>query len=47
MDPTIAPGSLVVAFREPTYSVGDVVVYAIPVGQPGAGRLVVHRIVES
>ena len=45
MEPTIHPGSLVILFRQPRYSAGDVVAYRIPPGGPGAGLNVIHRIV--
>ena len=45
MEPTIHAGSLAIAFRQPMYGVGDVVVYRIPDGNPAAGRNVIHRIV--
>ncbi len=44
MLPTLRSGDLVVMHRAATYRVGDVVVYRVPAGQPGAGHLVVHRI---
>ena len=44
MEPTIHPGSLVVAFRADDYRTGDVVVYRVPAGDPAEGRLVIHRI---
>jgi signal peptidase I len=45
MEPTLAAGSLVIAFQQDEYRVGDVVVYRVPTGGPAAGRLVIHRIV--
>jgi signal peptidase I len=45
MEPALDAGSLVIAFRQDEYQVGDVVVYRVPVGGPAAGRLVIHRIV--
>jgi signal peptidase I len=45
MEPTLSDGDLVMARRETSYAVGDVVVYRIPRGELGAGALVIHRIV--
>lgn len=45
MQPTLSAGSLVIAFRQDEYQVGDVVVYQVPAGSPAAGHLVIHRIV--
>jgi signal peptidase I len=45
MDPKLHAGDLVLTVRRGSYNVGDVVAYRIPEGQPGAGVLVIHRIV--
>ena len=45
MEPAIQPGSLVVVTRASDYRIGDVVAYHVPDGYPGAGDLVIHRIV--
>lgn len=45
MEPTLDAGSLVIAFRQDEYQVGDVVVYRVPAGGPATGRFVIHRIV--
>lgn len=45
MLPTLHEGDLVVVRRQAHYRVGDPVAYRIPVGQFGAGALVVHRLV--
>lgn len=45
MEPTLHAGDLVLTVRKRAYEVGDVVAYRIPEGQPGAGVLVIHRIV--
>jgi signal peptidase len=45
MEPTIHAGSLVVAQRQETYQVGEIVVYRIPDGEPASGLNVIHRIV--
>ena len=44
MEPTMDPGDLVIT-RTGHYEIGDVVVYAIPEDTPGAGVMVIHRIV--
>jgi signal peptidase len=45
MEPAVSAGSLIIAFRQDDYQVGEVVVYRVPAGSPAAGRLVIHRIV--
>ena len=45
MQPSLRTGDLVVAAKQPTYDVGDVIVYGIPAGKPGAGSQVIHRII--
>lgn len=45
MLPTYAVGDLLVTQPAATYPTHAVIVYRIPAGTPGAGRLVVHRIV--
>lgn len=45
MEPTMYTGDLVVVNRQDSYETGDVVVYAVPAGEVGAGQLIVHRIV--
>jgi signal peptidase len=45
MEPTLHTGDLVVARRQRTYRRGDVIAYHIRKGQPGAGVLIIHRIV--
>jgi signal peptidase len=45
MLPTIERGDLIVANQADAYTVGMIVVYRIPTGEPGAGALVIHRIV--
>ena len=44
MEPSLKNGDLVVAAKKTAYSVGDVVAYRIPKGEPGADALVIHRI---
>jgi signal peptidase len=45
MTPTYHSGDLVVTERFTTPARGDVIVYRVPDGEPGAGAHVVHRIV--
>lgn len=45
MDPTFHTGDLVLVWPSDDYHVGDVAPYRVPAGQPGAGGLVIHRIV--
>jgi signal peptidase I len=45
MEPALEAGDLVVTVRKRGYDVGDVIAYRIPDGEPGAGVLVIHRIV--
>jgi len=45
MDPTFHTGDLVLAWPTADYEVGDVAPYRVPEGEPGAGGLVIHRIV--
>lgn len=46
MEPTYHRGDLLVV-RRGDYGAGDAVVYRIPADEPGAGNLVVHRLVEQ
>lgn len=45
MQPGLQHGDLVFARRQESYRVGDVVAYRIPKDDPGAGKVVIHRIV--
>jgi signal peptidase len=45
MLPSFRADDLAVALRQHSYAVGDVVVYHVPKGGPGAGTRVIHRIV--
>jgi signal peptidase I len=45
MEPSLRTGDLVVALRAKSYRAGDVVVFRVPRGEPGAGTPVIHRIV--
>lgn len=45
MQPALRPGALVVGRRQSSYARGDVIVYRVPKGEPGAGTRVIHRVV--
>lgn len=45
MEPLLHTGDLVVTQSQAVYGVGDLVVFRVPNGQPGAGSSVVHRII--
>ena len=45
MDPTFHTGDLVLAWPGADYEVGDIAPYRVPEGEPGAGGLVIHRVV--
>lgn len=45
MEPTLETGDLVIVRRADAYARGDIVAFKVPEGQPGAGSLVIHRIV--
>jgi signal peptidase I len=47
MLPTLKTGDFVLAEAQPTYRVGDLVVYRMPKGQIGAGDDLIHRIVAG
>ena len=44
MEPTLHTGDIVLTWKHPTYTPGDIVVYPVPDG-PGAGVNVVHRLI--
>jgi signal peptidase len=43
MEPTYQLGDAVITWREPV-EVGDVILYKVPEGSPGAGNPVIHRV---
>ncbi len=45
MLPHLLTGDLVLVETSSSYHVGEVVAYRVPKGQPGAGHVVIHRIV--
>jgi signal peptidase len=45
MQPTLHVGDLVLTHKQGAYAAGDVVVFRVPEGEPGAGGKVIHRIV--
>jgi signal peptidase I len=45
MDPTLATNDLLALRAQDEYEIGDVVTYRVPVGDPGAGHVIVHRII--
>jgi signal peptidase I len=47
MVPTLDSGDAVLTLRRSSYEVGDIVAYRVPAGEPGAGTIVIHRIVRS
>jgi len=46
MLPAYQNGDLLFALAQPNYSVGNAVAYRVPAGDVGAGRLVIHRIID-
>lgn len=47
MEPHLRTGDLVITQTAATYAIGEVVVYRVPSGLPGAGSIIVHRIVAE
>lgn len=47
MEPMYHSGDLLYARKAGNYAPDDVAVYAIPEGEPGAGALLVHRIISE
>jgi signal peptidase I len=45
MEPTLSTGDLAFVVRHDSYRRGDVVAYHVPDGEPGAGAVVIHRVV--
>lgn len=45
MQPTLTPGALVIGRRQSSYAQGDVIIYRVSKGTPGAGTRVIHRVV--
>lgn len=45
MEPGLHTGDVVLTRRRTAYRRGDVVAYRVPAGSPGAGHVVIHRIV--
>lgn len=45
MNPIYHTGDLVIAHKQSSYAVGDVIAYQVPQGDVGAGLTVIHRIV--
>ena len=45
MEPALHTGDVVMTARRRNYETGDVIAYRIPRGEPGAGVVVIHRII--
>jgi signal peptidase len=45
MEPTLHTGDVAFVIRHASYRRGDVVAYRVPDGQPGAGGIVIHRVI--
>ncbi len=47
MEPTLNDGDFVIARGQSDYEIGDIVVYAVPEGDVGAGARIIHRIIDE
>lgn len=47
MEPTMSDGDLVMLRERDSYDIGDIITFEVPGGEPGAGTLVIHRIVDT
>jgi signal peptidase len=47
MEPTLATGDLAILQQADEYADGDIIAFAVPEGEPGAGALVIHRIIDG
>lgn len=47
MEPTLHSGDLVLLRAQDSYDVGDIATFAVPEGEPGAGALIIHRLVDT
>ena len=45
MEPALRTGDLAFVVRHPSYRRGDVIAYHVPAGEPGAGAVVIHRVI--
>ncbi|HXH88186.1 MAG TPA: signal peptidase I [Gaiellaceae bacterium] len=45
MEPMLHTGDLALVVRRGSYRLGDVVAFRVPQGEPGAGSVVIHRVV--
>lgn len=45
MEPTFQSGDLILVDTSATPEIGDIIVFEIPANEPGAGNLVVHRLI--
>lgn len=45
MEPALAAGDVAFVLRQRGYAPGDAIAYRVPPGEPGAGLVVIHRIV--
>ena len=45
MEPALRTGDLAFVVRHRSYRRGDVIAYHVPAGEPGAGAIVIHRVI--